>query len=105
MPVVKPHGAISQGFDVSRGVRYEKYRNAARPQLMNFTHAALAEVDVAYGEGFIHEQDFGIDVNRNGKGEPDHHSGGIGFGGTVDEFADLGKGFDLRKPAVHILAG
>jgi hypothetical protein len=61
---------------------------------VDFAHAALAEIDVADGEGFIDEKDIGVDVDGDGKGEADGHAAGVGFDGLVDEVADFGEGFD-----------
>ena len=51
------------------GVGDEEDGNAARAQLMHFAHAALAEVDIAHGEGFVHQQDFGVHVDGYGESQ------------------------------------
>ncbi len=63
-------------------------------QFVHLAHAALAEIDVAHGQGFIHQQDFGIHVDGHGERQPHHHAAGIGLDRLVDEFADLGEGLD-----------
>src|SRR5690242_10935304 len=51
--VIQPHRAITQRLHVSGGVRYEENRDSAGAQLVDFTYAALAEVDIAYSERLV----------------------------------------------------
>jgi hypothetical protein len=64
-------------------------------QFVDLAHAALAKVDVAHGQGLVHEQNFRIHVDGHGEGQPYNHAAGIGFHGLVHEIADLGELFDL----------
>ena len=77
--MIEPHGAVADGLHVGGGVGNEENGDAARAQLMHLAHAALAEVDVAHGQGFIHQQNFGIDVDGHGESQAHHHAAGIGF--------------------------
>ena len=51
--VVEPHRAVADGFDVADGVRDEEDGHAFGAEFMHLSHAALAEIDVADGEGFV----------------------------------------------------
>jgi hypothetical protein len=60
------------------------------------------ETGVAYGEGFVDDEDFREGVDGDGEGEADEHAAGVGAYGLVDEFADVGVlddlGFDVLIP-------
>src|ERR1019366_6568076 len=60
---VEPHDAVADGLDVGHGVGDEQDGDVALAQLVDLAHAALAEIDVADGEGFVNEQDFRIDAD------------------------------------------
>ena len=72
---------------------------------MHLAHATLAEVEIADGQGLIHQQHLGIDVDGHGEGEADHHTAGVGFHRPVDEVADFGEGFDFPVAAVDLAGG
>src|SRR5690349_6167404 len=85
-------------------MRNEENRNAAGPEFVNLAHASLAEIDVAHGQGFVDEEDFGIEVNGHREGEADDHAARVSFDGLVDEIANLGKVRDVCKAAIHIFS-
>jgi len=58
---------------------------------VNLAHAALAEIEVADGQGFVHQQDFGVHIDGHGEGQPHHHAARISLDRLVDEFADSAK--------------
>ena len=82
----------------------EQNGDALLPQFVNFAHTALAEVDVADRQGFVHDQDFGIDMDGDREGQADRHAARVRFHGLVDEVADLGKLFNLLEFPVHVAA-
>jgi hypothetical protein len=84
-------------------VRDEQDGHAARAELVHLAHAALAEVDVADGERFVNEQDFGVYVDGNGEGQAHDHAARVRLDGLVDEVADLGEVLDLLVAAVDLL--
>ena len=71
-------------------------------QLVNFAHAALAEVDVADRESFIDQENFRIQMDGDGESEANDHAARIGLDRLVDEIADLGEGFDFGEIARSI---
>ena len=83
-------------------MRDEKDRDAALPQLVNLAHAALAEIDVAHSQGFVHQQNFRIHVDRDRERQAHHHAAGVGLDGLIDEVADLGKGGDILVALVDL---
>ena len=68
---------------------------------MNFTHAALAKVDVADRERLVHQENFRVDMNGHGEGQADQHTARIGFDRLVNEIADFGEFLDGRVPGVN----
>lgn len=105
LSMVEPECAVAQGFHVAGGMRDKKNRDAARAQLVNFTEAALPEIDVADRESFIDQQDFGIDVDRHRECEPDHHAARIGLHRLMDEIADFREFRDVGEFMIHCLRG
>lgn len=102
LAVVEPHGTVADGFDVANGVRDEEDRDAFGAEFVHLSHAALAEVDVTDGEGFVDEEDLGIDMDGHGEGEADGHAAGVGFDGLVDEVSDFGEGFNFGVAGVDL---
>jgi hypothetical protein len=54
-------------------VRHENHRHAAALQFLDASQAPSLELGIADGENFVHDQDVGFQVRRNGKPEPDVH--------------------------------
>src|SRR5208283_1027408 len=86
-------------------VRNEQDGDAARAQFVDLAHAALAEIDVADGEGLVHQPDFGVHIDGHGEGQPHHHAARIGFYRLVDEVADLGEDLDILIALVDLPGG
>jgi hypothetical protein len=74
-------------------------------KFVDLAHAALAKVNVADGQRFIHQQDFGIDIDGHGEGQPHHHPAGVGFHRLIDEVADLREGLDIAVALVDLAGG
>ena len=105
LAVLQPERAIAERFHFAGGVRNEQDGDSARAELVNFAQAALAEVDIAHGESFVHQKNFGIDVDRDREGQANHHAARIRLDRLVDEVADLSEFSDVREFAVHLLGG
>ena len=65
---------------------------------------ALLEVDVPHRQSLVHQQDLGIEIDGDGKGQAHVHAAGIGLDGLVDKAADLGEALDLRHFPLDLLA-
>ena len=72
---------------------------------MDLAHAALPEIYVADGQGLVHQQNFGIHMDRHRECEPHDHAARICLDGTIDEVADLREGLDFGEASVHFLSG
>src|SRR5579863_8242638 len=70
----------------------------------HFAEAFFLEGDVADGEDFVDEEDFGFEVCGDGEGEADVHAGGVVFHGGIDESFDFGEGDDLVELAGDLAA-
>ena len=66
---VQPHRAVSQRLHFGDGVRHEENGHAGVAHLVHFAHAALPEIDIAHRERFIHQQDLGLHMDGDGKGQ------------------------------------
>ena len=76
--------------------------NAACAELVYLAHAALAEIDVAYRERLVDEQNFGVQMNGHREREPHHHAARVCFYRLIDELANLGEVFDVPELAVDL---
>ena len=103
--VIQPQGAVADGLHVGDGVRDEQDGDAARAQFVDLAHAALAEIDVADGQRFVHQQDLGIHVDGHGERQPHHHAARIGLHRLVDEIADFGEVLDILVALVDLPGG
>ncbi|MGN1158455.1 MAG: hypothetical protein ACI4TK_19975, partial [Agathobacter sp.] len=43
----------------------------------------LLELSVAYGEDFVHDEDFGVEMGGYGEAEAHHHTAGVALHGGV----------------------
>ena len=74
-------------------------------ELLELVVALGLEEDVTDGESFIDDEDLRVDIDRDGKGEADEHTGGIGLHGLIDEITDVRERDDVVEPRIHLLAG
>ncbi len=102
-PVVEPQPAVAQGFYFGSGVRDEQDGDALRAKLVDFSHAALAEIDVPYGERFVDQENFGIHIDGDGERQTDDHAAGVGLHGLIDELADFRELGNFIKFAIDLL--
>ena len=100
--MVQPQNAIADSLHVADGVGDEQNRDAALPQFVDLAHASLPEVNVAYRESFIYQEDFGIHVDRHRKGQAHHHAARVGLDGLIDEVADFGEGRNILVALVDL---
>src|SRR5262249_44103621 len=57
--------------------------------------AFLLKLGIADGKHLVDEKNLGIEMGRDGKGEPDVHAARIAFDRCVEKSFDLGEGDDL----------
>ena len=99
---VEPQRAVAERLDVRDIVRDVNDGHAAAAHLVDLSHAALAEADVAHRQGFVHDQDVGVQVNCDRERQPHQHAARVGAHGLIDERADLRECQDLVELAVHL---
>ena len=102
---VQPESPVADGFHVGHRVRNEQDGDAARAHLVNLAHAALAKIDVADGQGLVHQQNFRVHIDSHSEGQPHHHAARISLDRLVDEVANLGEGFDVLVALVDLPGG
>ena len=92
--VEQQDGAVGELLHQAQVVGDEQHRDAALAQLLKLAHAAVGEDRVAYRQGFVHDEDFGVHVNGRREGQAHVHAARILFHRPFDELADLREGLD-----------
>lgn len=98
-------GAGGEALDHAEVVGDEEDGDAAFLKFFKFVDAAVGEDGVADGEGFVDDENFGLNVDGGGEGEADVHAAGILFYGAVHEVADFGEGGDGGEGGFDFGAG
>src|SRR5882724_11177961 len=83
-------------------VAYEENGSAFLCHLAHLSQAFPLKRSIAYGQNFIHEQNFRVEMRGDGESEAHVHAAGVMFHGGVDEFVDFGKGDDLVKLPIDL---
>ncbi len=95
---------VAEALDHAHVMGDEQQRRAFGRQFFQPIQAFELKRGIADGQGFIDDQDLGLDTDRNGEGQPYQHPAGIDFGGLVDKVADIGKGEDIFEAGVDFRA-
>ncbi|MCG3161346.1 MAG: hypothetical protein JMDDDDMK_02514 [Acidobacteria bacterium] len=73
--------------------------------VIHLAQAFTLKSGVAYGQHFVNQQDFGIEVRSDGEGQPQIHPAGVMLDRRVNELFDFGESdylvelvFDLGAP-------
>ena len=94
--MIKQQGSIGQRRYGRHVVADKQHRAAvAARDLVHLAEAFLLELGIADREHFVDDQDFRLQMRRDGEGEAHIHAGGIALDRRVEELLDLGKGDDL----------
>ena len=99
LAVIDPDDAVAEAANLIELVGDEDDGAAGAGDVAHFAEAFFLEVDVADGEDFVDEEDFGLEVGGDGEGEADVHAAGVVFDGGVDEFFEFGEGDDFVELA------
>src|SRR5258708_10770115 len=70
---------------------------------MDLTHAALAKINIADGQRFVHQQDLRVHADSDGEREAYGHAARIGLDRLEHEVADFGEIFDLLEARIDLL--
>ena len=65
-------------------------------------NAFLLEERVAHRKCLVDDQYIRVHMGNYRKGEAQVHAAGIGLDRLIDKIADLGEGFDVRKPRLDL---
>src|ERR1700674_2835185 len=91
LSIVDPHDALAESANLIELVRDEDDGAARAGNVAHLAEAFFLEVDVADGEDFINEKDFGFEMGGDGEGEAHVHAGGVVLDLRVDEFFEFGE--------------
>jgi hypothetical protein len=98
--VLQPETPFAERLHVARFVGDEEDGRAVRPQVVYLPHATLAERNIAYGKGLVHDENLRIDMRGDREGEAQHHAGRIGFDRLTDEGPDACEAFDVAEASI-----
>ena len=70
----------------------------ALPHLAHLPQALVLERLIADGQHFVHQQDVGVEMRRDGEGEPHRHPARVALDRHVEERLDAGELDDLVEP-------
>ena len=70
---------------------------------MDFPHAPLAEINIADSQRLIHEQDLGINMDRDCEGKANRHAAGIGLNRLIDKATNFRKRSDVGITLIDFL--
>ena len=96
---IDPDGAVAQAADLVELVGDEDDGAALAGDIAHFAETFFLEIDIADGEDFVDEEDFGLEMGGDGKGEADVHAGRVVLDGSVDKLFEFGEGDDFVELA------
>ncbi len=100
--VIQPQYTVADGLHIAHRVGDEKDGDAALPEFVHLAHAALAKINVAHSQSFVHEQNFRVHVDGDRERQPHHHAAGVGLDRLIDKVADLRKRRDVLVALVDL---
>jgi hypothetical protein len=74
---------------------HKKHRSAMAGDILHFAQAFFLEFRVSDGKNFVHDQNLGFQMRRDGEREPHIHPGAIPLHRRIDELLDSGEIDDL----------
>ena len=103
--VVKNDAARAECIDGGHVVGDQDDGATSTGDVAHLAKALFLKVDVANGQNFVNKEDFGLEVGCNRERQPHVHPGRIVLYGCVDEFLELGEGYDFLKLATNVALG
>ncbi len=94
-PVFEKQRAVTELSDCLHVVRHEEHRPSGVSEILHPPQAARLELSVANGKNLVDEQDLGLEVGRDGEGEPNVHPARVALHRRVEELGDPGEVDDL----------
>jgi hypothetical protein len=89
----------AQRVDRRHIVAYKHDRPPLASDIAHFSQAFLLEGGIAYGEYFVNEKDFGLEVGGDSEGEAHLHAAAVMLQGGVEEAFHFREGYDLVELA------
>ena len=93
-------GAGAQFLERSHIVADKEDGAAFAGDVAHFAEAFFLERGVAYGENFVHEENFGLQVRGDGEGQAHLHAAAVMLERGFEESLDFGEGHDFVELAV-----
>src|SRR6266566_1797602 len=99
---VDPEDALAEAANLIELMGDEDDGATGAGNVPHLAQAFFLEIDVAYGENFVDEEDLRLEVGSDGEGQADVHSGRIMLHRRVDELFKLGEGDDFVELAADL---
>jgi len=100
--VLDPDEAVAKRLE-RREIMRDDQDGAVFGEILDKGIAFRAEFGIADGQGFVDDQNIGVGMGADGKGEACRHAARIHFEGLIKEIADIGEGLDGRHALQHFL--
>src|SRR5262249_19173614 len=97
MPAVQQYCSAAQRLNGSHIMTYKKNGSPFLCYTFHLSQAFLLKSSVSHRQHLVYDQDLWLQVSSHGKGQAQVHSAGIMLHRRVNEFFDLGKGYDFVK--------
>src|SRR5882762_3733352 len=99
---VDPDHSFAQPPDLTHLVTYEHNGTTALGNLAHFPKAFLLELQIAYGQHLVHQQNFGFELSSHGEGQTHLHARAEMLERRIDEFIHVGERHNLIKFALDL---
>src|SRR6267378_6962117 len=99
---VDPDHSFAQPPDLTHLVTYEHNGTTALGNLAHFPKAFLLELQIAYGQHLVHQQNLGLELSSHGEGQSHLHARAEMLERRINEFIHLGERHNLIKFALDL---
>ena len=95
LAAIEPNHAIANGLYLVQRVRAKENGFASIAQRNDAVKGLACKRAIAHRQGFVNDQNIGVDTGGNGKRQAHIHARRVGFNGLVNEGANVGKRNDV----------
>src|SRR6266576_4755358 len=97
---VNPNPAVGETANLIELMRDEDDCASCAGDIAHLAEAFFLEIYVADGQDFIDEENLRLEVSSDSEGQADVHAGRVVLYGGVNEFFELGEGYDFVELAL-----
>ena len=100
--VVQNHALIAERTNRAHVVADEQDRASLLGDIAHLAQTLVLKGEIADRQHLINEQDFGLQMGRDGEGQAEIHAAGVVLDGSVDELVDFGECDDVVELPVDV---